>query len=129
MNQVLLILNTIATNVPWDLVIASGVLSPVLVIVKKWLDIQSEKVMMTLVLVFGMLGATATYLLTVETADPTIIAAQGLMVAAMSQPFYFLVIKPTFTWLSIEFAKARAWDAEVKSAAVPAGGLPTSTPQ
>ncbi len=125
MEQVISILNTIATNIPWDLVIASGILSPLLVIIKKWMHIQSEKVMMSLVLLFGVLGAAATYLLTVETADPSIIAVQGLMIAAMSQPIFFILVKPAATWLSVEFAKARAWDAEVKSAAVPSGGLPT----
>lgn len=119
-------LNWLAVNIPWDLVIASGVLSPVLLAIKKWRHIQSEKVMMTLVLVLGMIGSAITYFLTVHSSDPTIIAVQGLMVAAMSQPFYYLVVKPFSVWLGGELAKARAYDAEVKSAAIPADGLPLS---
>lgn len=124
MEQVISILNWLAVNIPWDLVIASGILSPVVLIVKKWLHLQSEKVMMTLVLVLSMLGSALTYILTSSSDVPSIIATQGLMVAAMSQPIYFLCLKPLSVWFSGELAKARAFDAEVKSAAIPASGLP-----
>lgn len=120
------ILNWTATNVPWDLVIASGLLSPVLLVIKKKLDVQSEKVMMTLVLVLSTLGSAAQYLLTTTAGSPEIIAAHGLMVAALSQPWYFALYKPAMAWFSNELAKARAFDAEVKSAAIPATGLPTA---
>lgn len=119
-------LNWIALNIPWDLVIASGVLSPVLLGVKKWFSVQSEKVMMTLVIVFGAIGATVSYLVGVPTTDPTIIAVHGLVISALSQPFYYLLVKPASKWLSAELAKAAAFDAEVKSAAIPADGLPIS---
>lgn len=125
MEQVLSTLNTIAAAIPWDLVAASGILSPVVLLIKKWLHLQSEKVMMTLVLVFGMVGAAATYFIGAKFSDPSMIAVQGLMVAAMSQPFYYLVVKPFSTWFGGELAKARAYDAEVKSAGIPAEGLPT----
>lgn len=128
MNEVLTIANDAVKAIPWELVIASGILSPVALAFKKWLHIQNEKVMMTMVLVFGLIGAAITYITTVPTDDPTIIAARGLMIAAMSQPVYYLVVKPIATWLSAELAKAAAFDAEVKSAAIPAEGLPL-TPQ
>lgn len=129
MDQILPTLNTIAQAIPWDLVAASGILSPVVLLVKKWLSIQSEKVMMTLVLVLSMLGSAVTYILSTTSADPTIIAAQGFIVAAMSQPVYYLAVKPFSVWLGAELAKARAFDAEVKSAAIPASGLPVSNQQ
>lgn len=129
MQQTLQTVNSIAQMIPWDLVIASGVLSPVVLVIKKWLSIQSEKVMMTLVLLVSMIGATASYLLGTTSSDPTIIAVQGFMVAAMSQPVYYLAVKPFSAWLGAELAKARAFDAEVKSAAIPAEGLPISNGQ
>ena len=120
------VLNWLALNIPWDLVVASGILSPLALGFKKWRDVQSEKVMMTIVLVLGVAGAAATYLLNTPTTDPSIIAVRGLMIAAMSQPWYFLVYKPAVKWLSAELAKARAFDAEVRSAAIPAEGLPVT---
>lgn len=129
MNDILPTINHIATMIPWDLVAASGILSPLALGIKKWLSIQSERVMMTLVLVLSVVGATATYLMTVTTSDPSIIAVRGLMIAAMSQPFYYLIVKPSYTWLAAELAKARAFDAEVKSAAIPADGLPVTSQQ
>lgn len=129
MEQALQILNWLAVNIPWELVIASGVLSPVVLLVKKWLHLQSEKVMMTLVLVLSMLGSAVTYILSATSNDPTIIAVQGFIVAAMSQPVYYLIVKPFSLWFSGELAKARAFDAEVKSAAIPATGLPISSEQ
>lgn len=125
-HSILNVLNWIALNVPWDLVIASGLLSPVALGFKKWRDIQSEKFMMTLVLILGVAGAAATYLMETPTTDPSIIAARGLMIAAMSQPWYFVIYKPAVKWLSAELAKARAFDAEVRSAAIPAEGLPVT---
>jgi hypothetical protein len=129
MEQVLSTLNTISQAIPWDLVMASGILSPAVLLVKKWLHLQSEKVMMTLVLVLSMIGSAVTYILSTNSADPSIIAVQGLMVAAMSQPVFFLVVKPFSVWFGGELAKARAFDAEVKSAAIPASGLPVSNQQ
>lgn len=129
MEQFIQTLNSVAVMIPWDLVIASGVLSPVVLLVKKWLHLQSEKVMMTLVLVLSTLGAAVSYVLTTTSADPSIIAAQSLMVAAMSQPVYYILVKPFSLWFSGELAKARAFDAEVKSAAIPASGLPVSNQQ
>lgn len=119
------VINWLAVNIPWDLVLASGVLSPVLLAIKKWRHIQSEKVMMSLVLVVSIAGATASYILSSTSDLPTVIAIQGLMVAAMSQPWYYIIYKPATKWLSAELAKAKAFDAEVKSAAIPAAGLPT----
>lgn len=130
MTQVIATLNAIATHIPWDLVIASGILSPLLLSIKHWLSIQNEKVIMTLVLILGGIGSAATYLLTTPTTDPSVIAIHALMISAMSQPIYFLAIKPAAKWLGGELAKAAAFDAEVKSAAIPATGLPvTNTPQ
>ena len=124
LHTILNVLNWTATNVPWDLVIASGILSPLALAIKKWFSVQSEKVMMTLVIVLGVVGSAITYLMSTPTSDPSIIAAHGLIVAALSQPFYYLCVKPATKWLSAELAKAAAFEAEVKSATIPAEGLP-----
>lgn len=124
----------VSAMIPWDLVAASGILSPLTLAIKQPLkkrieeDKTMEKVMMTVILVLSTAAAAASYLLTVTTSDPSIIAVRGLMIAAMSQPWYYLCFKPAYRWFSGELAKARAFDAEVKSAAIPASGLPTQNP-
>jgi len=112
-------LNYLAVHVPWSAVAASGLLSPILLGIKKWFSVQSEKVMISLVAVSGMLVAGANYLLHVPTHDPTIIAAQGAAIAFMTQPFYFFVVKPLAAAVGEQLAKAAAFDAQVKSAGQP----------
>jgi hypothetical protein len=109
-------INYLAVHIPWAAVGASGVLSPVLLGVKKWFSVQSEKVMISLVALSSMLVAAGHYLLNVPTHDPTIIAAQGAALAFMTQPFYFFIVKPLAAAVSEQLAKAAAFDAQVKSA-------------
>jgi hypothetical protein len=120
MQEVLHHINVALNNIPWGAVAASGVLSPVLLAVKKWFSVQSEKVMITLVAASGMLVAGANYLLHVPTHEPTIIALQGAAIAFGTQPFYFFIVKPLAAAVADQLAKAAAFDAQVKSAAVPA---------
>lgn len=112
-------LNYLAVHVPWAAVAASGILSPILLFVKKWFSVQSEKVMISLVALSGMLVAGASYLLHVPTHDPSIIALQGAAIAFMTQPFYFFIVKPLAASVSEQLSKAAAFDAQVKSAAEP----------
>lgn len=126
MQDVLNILNYVAASIPWDAVIASGILSPLLLGVKKWFSVQSEKVMIVLVLISGVLVASGNYLLNVPTSDPSIIAVQGAVLAFMTQPIYFFVVKPFFRWFGETLAAAAAFKADAQSATVPSEGLPIS---
>lgn len=113
-------LNYLAVHVPWSAVAASGALSPILLAIKKWFSVQSEKVMISLVALSGMLVAGANYLLHVPTHDPTVIALQGAAIAFLTQPFYFFIVKPIAASVEEQLAKAAAFDRQVKSAAEPA---------
>jgi hypothetical protein len=57
-------INYLAVHIPWAAVGASGVLSPLLLGVKKWFSVQSEKVMISLVALSSMLVAGAITCLT-----------------------------------------------------------------
>jgi hypothetical protein len=119
----------ILNNVPpgtYEALLASGIISPLLVGVKKWFSVQSERVMITLVVVLGMLAAAGNYLLHVPTQDPSIIALQGAVIAFMTQPVYFFFVKPLFGKISSTLEAAAKFNDEVKSAAEPAGGVPLS---
>ena len=128
-------LNFAAKNVPWDAILASGILSPLLLIpkrvVKKYF-IHQEQVMIIVVGLAGLLVAAGNYLLHVPNQNPGIIAIQGAVLAFMTQPIYFIVVKPLCRKISaiiaVEIAKAAAKD-EVHSAAVPPEGLPITAPK
>lgn len=124
MQEVLDIANKIAASIPWDAIIASGILSPLLLGIKKWFSVQSEKVMITLVGTVAVLTAAGHYLLTVPTSDPSIIAVQGAVLAFMTQPIYFFIVKPVWKWFSEQLAAAAAYRAELQSATEPVGGIP-----
>lgn len=115
LQQVLEILNYVSANIPWDAVAASGVLSPLLVGVKRWFSVQSERIMISLVILFAMLAAAGNYLLNVPSQDPGVIAVQGAVLAFMTQPVYFFVVKPAYKWFSGQLAKAAAFDEQVKA--------------
>lgn len=127
------ILNT-ANQVPdevWsaiiEVIMAALVVSPVMVGLKKWWKIHSEKVMMATVML-GSLGAAALiYLQTDPRFAPWVIVIQGWLVFATTQPVYFLFIKPLFrrisTWFAGQLEQAAKLN-EVKTAAIPKTGIP-----
>lgn len=127
-SEISTILTYLSTSIPWEAVAASGVLSPVLLAIKKWFSVQSEKVMITLVLLAGMLTAAGHYLLNVPTNDPSIIAVQGAVLAFMTQPFYFFIVKPIANTVSEQIAKAQAFDRQIKSAIEPAPAVSGTRP-
>lgn len=121
-------LNYAAAHIPWSAIGASGVLSPLLLGLKKWFSVQSERVMISLVALVALLTAGGHYLLTTPIQNPGVIAIQAAVLAFMTQPIYFFVVKPATAWFGEQLAKAAAFDAQVKSAIQPAGGLPIGTP-
>lgn len=125
MHDLLNLLNELATKVPLDWLIASGLLSPLLLAVKKWritknveTILQKDWVMYSLVILTSAAFAIASYILNDPTKDPTVIAIQTAMTAFMSQPIYFFVVKPLFKLIEAQLAKAAQLNADIKSAAV-----------
>lgn len=131
-HQVLDMLNYLATHVPWDAVLASGVLSGLLVgpkkLVEKWFK-HNEQIMILVVGAAGLLVAGVNYLIHTPTQNPTIIAAQGLILAFMTQPFYFIVIKPVSrrlgVWFSAQLANASLLN-DARSVLQPAAPAPVA---
>jgi hypothetical protein len=125
--------NDLARHFPWDALVASGVISPLLVGVKKWRITKNVEslfkkdwfVYLTLLLL-SALTAAGNYLLHTPTSDPTIIAIQTAVVAFLTQPIYFFIVKPALAYFRGEINRAAEHNLQIKSAAVPVGGLPTS---
>lgn len=115
-----------------EVVVASFAVSPIMVAVKKWFAVDSEKKMMGLVILGSMFASVGLYLRGVPEFSPWFVAVQGMLVFACTQPVYYLFIKPLFRKLgatvTIQIQKAKGYN-EARSAIVPAGGLPLNTPQ
>jgi hypothetical protein len=116
------VMNDIARHFPWEALAASGVISPLLVGIKKWFSVQNEKVMISLVILISGLAVAGNYMLHVPTSDPYIIGIQTAVLAFMTQPIYFFIVKPAIAFFKNEVEKAAALN-EVKSATVPKGGI------
>lgn len=105
--------------------VASGVLSPVVSLIKKVKDIRNGEVMIWLLGIGSLFAGFAVYLFTTPQHDPTIVAFLATVTFLGTQPFYKFIFKPFFTWLGSQFATAKAQvDAQKNPAAVPAEGLP-----
>lgn len=124
MDSLINALNWIAVNVPWNAILAAGILSPVMAGVSKLLRAKKGLTKFLIFATGASVVATANVLLNMPSADPTVIATQTAVLGFLAQPFYLAMVKPFMQWFAGELAKAAAYDNEIKSAAVPAEGLP-----
>jgi hypothetical protein len=105
----------------WTALLASPVLSGALQAIKHWLSIQNEKVMFAIVTVVCFLTAAVYYLMHTPTNNPWILAAQTAILGFMTQPFYYLAVKPLYKKFM-----SQAVPAAIQSAAIGPEGLPIS---
>lgn len=129
-NEVMTILNWLAKNIPWDAVVASGVLTGLLAgpqrLFKKWFD-NHEPIIITLIAVTGPTVVAAwTYILHHYGTDPRLVVLQGLAVSFMTQPFYFMVWKPFVVkklvpkvakWIAAQVAEAEKLNSDTDTPA------------
>lgn len=126
------ILNTL-NGVPsevWSVVIetivGALVASPLVLGIKKWLSINSEKVMLATTILMSMVAAGAAYAINDPVFTAWLIPIQGWLIFATTQPVYMYAIKPLIRKIQSVIAEAVVLNTEVKSAAVPPTGLPGS---
>ena len=108
-------------------VISAVIVSPLALTIKKWWKIEGEKVMMFIVILGSIVTAVIAYLQDDPKYGPWLVAVQGGLTFATTQPVYYLFVKPLYSGLASWFASQVAQAAQlndVKSAAVPASGLP-----
>lgn len=132
----------LANQVPqsvYELVITSAIgaitVSPVALGVKKWFTNEtrqiSEQWMILIVALFSFVSAIVAYLVTTPTFAPWIIAIEGFITLGMTQPVYFLFIRPLFirlgAWFTDQIAKATL-RSEARAALLPETGLPAPSP-
>lgn len=112
------------------IIVQAVITSPVMLAVKKWFSVDSEKKMLFLVMLASMGAAAVTYLVTVPSFAPWFILVSGWLTFATTQPLYLYAVKPLSKtigeWFAGKISEAAAIN-EAKGAAVPATGLPISS--
>lgn len=129
LNQILTALNSVPAEV-WgqvvEIVISAVIVSPAALALKKWWKVNSEKVMVFMVMLGSVAAAVIAYLQTQPEFQPYFIAVQGALVFATTQPVYYFFVKPVWIRLTMWFQSQVQKAAELndtKSAQVPEGGL------
>lgn len=129
-SKLLALLNSIPSD-SWgivaEVVVAAVTTSSLMVGVKKWLQVNGDKLMLTLTIFGSLLAGTAAYLHSDPTFGPWFALVQGWLIFATTQPVYRFFVKGVCrrlgNWFAEQVAKATALS-EAKAAAVPPGGLP-----
>jgi hypothetical protein len=119
-------LNDFAQAVPWDAATYGFLLSPLLLLVKKIKGIHNGELMVWLLLAGSLLAGFANYLTETQPGDPRVIAFNSFVTLIATQPVYKLLLKPAIAFFQAQVDKAVAFNEEVKSAAVPNGGITVS---
>jgi len=130
-NEIINVLNWLATNIPWEAILASGVLTAFLQIPKQWVKKWFEHydwVMLLLAGIGSLAIVTIDYLTNDPSFAPKFLPVYAAAMAYATQPFYKVMLKPLISWLSAQAAQA-AIQLEAQSATEPATGLPiTASP-
>lgn len=129
-NEILTALNGVDPAV-WGLVIETIVAalfaSPVVLAIKKWLHLHSDKVMISVAILTSLFTAAGAYVVNDPTFSAWLVPVHGWLIFATTQPVYRFLVKPLIAKVQAKIAEAIAFNNEVKSAAVPATGLPVSS--
>ncbi len=124
-------LTTIINQVPWNdvgiAVSGSGVLSLVMVPIIKFLKAQRDITKWLIVFIGALLMAAVHYVVTAPTTHPKVIFIQGLILSAVSAPWWHGLIKPLVKRLSTMLAAEAVFKQEIKSAEEPAEGVGQAT--
>lgn len=126
--QILTFLNSVPSDA-WGLVIetvvSAFVVSPLALGIKKWLSVDSEHKMLGLVILGSLVAGLLDYLHGVTLFAPYFALVQGWLVFATTQPVYKWLIRPLAAKIAGTIVSAKQL-ADVKSAEVPAGGIPVA---
>lgn len=114
----------------WELIISLPIVSAALLIPKKYIKKyfkHAEVAMIILVTFSGQIASAISYLTSVPTDNPTVVALQGLAYSFGLVLSWFLTIKPVKAWTAKKLIEAKLLNqnlSEAKSAIVPPEGLP-----
>lgn len=136
-------IHTIINHVPsdmWYALIGGPVVSIVLQKFKKWLGVQSEKVVVFTLFLFSFIGSAISYFASAAVQNPMILGPETAMILSVALGFYHLIGKPFTNLLQDakalrESAGSRIPEAAASAAAVgaaagliPAATVDTTTP-
>jgi hypothetical protein len=131
-NEIMAALNWLAVNVPWDGLVAAGVMTGLLTfpkqLFKRWFANHEPWIIGFIAVVGPTLVAAWSYILHHYGTDPHVVLLQGLALSFTTQPFYFIVWKPlvigklwpAFTsWIASKIKDAEQLNREKAKASVP----------
>lgn len=116
-------INQLATSLPWELLIAGGLLSPLASVVIRLFKAQKDVVKLGIVFAVGLAMSAAAYLSQNPEVAPGIIFRNAALLTLTAQPWYYLVVKPGIVWLGQKVTQEVMLDEDIKSALEPTGGL------
>lgn len=113
----------------WQAILASGTLTPLLHVAHRVRVTRKEKEigeisMLLISILVAFTAAVLQYLFTKHPADPKIIALHTAVLGFTMTPTYIILVKPTWAYLTGKYGEASQLEDELKSALVPAEGLP-----
>lgn len=108
-------------------IISAFAISPIALGFKKWWKVNSEKIMLLIVIIGSIVTPVIIYLLQSPHYSAYIVPVIAMATFASTQPVYIYFVKPLYlrgaAWFATQVAEAAKLN-EAKSAEVPASGLP-----
>lgn len=133
LQDVINVLNWIALNIPWEAIVATGLITALLEAPKRWIKnifVHYDWVMIILAGIVSLVVVTVNYLLNDPTYAPKLVPVIAAAMAYGTQPFYKILFKPALTALigffGKQVAEARLRSEAQRAAQVPATGLPVA---
>lgn len=118
-SQLLAYVNEFSRQFPWSYLVASGALSPMLASIKHWMQIEGskkykvlfirftgEQLMLVLLSAFSFILAGLHHIIYTPTQDPNTVVVQAALVAFMTQPVYYFLLKPAMAYFAAQVEKA-----------------------
>ena len=102
-----------------ETVVAALIASPLVVGIKKWLHLNSDKVVLSTTILVSMFGAIGAYLVNDPTFSAVWLPVHGWLIFATTQPVYRFLILPIIRKVQATIAEAITFNNEIKSAATP----------
>ena len=129
--------NELLTSVPdgaWLALVSAGAISLIMQGLKKWISLQSDKVITFLLTALSFIAASFDFVVRTVDANPMFLGQKTAVILGLTLPVYRYVIKPFTTLLTdakayrVTKEQQKVADADVASVTVPADSNITVTP-
>lgn len=98
-------LTNVVNHIPdgtWLVIVAGSLVSILLQFIKKWLDLQSDKVVTLLLNVFSFIATSLHYIIAAGAANPLVLGQQTVLIVGISTILYRYIFKDATTYLAVK---------------------------